>query len=50
MVTVIRCSGHSFDGVKPKNPFGITNEWKCKECGLVVHTLDAANFLQGRIS
>lgn len=50
MVKVIRCSGHSFKDVKPQNPFGIVNQYKCSGCGLVVHTKEAALFLEGRMS
>lgn len=49
-MNLIRCSGHRFQGVKPKNPFGITNEFKCEKCGLLVHTRDAADFLEGKVS
>ena len=47
---LIRCSGHTFTDVKPKNPYGIANEFKCSGCGLVVHTRDAANYLEGKPS
>lgn len=50
MSTIIRCSGHRFKEVKPKNPFGITNEWKCTSCNLKVTTKEAAAFLEGKIS
>jgi len=49
-VKIIKCGGHTFNDVKPKNPYGIVNEYRCSGCGLVVHTREARDFLEGKIS
>lgn len=49
MVKIIKCLGHEFS-LPTKHGVILRMEWKCSHCGLVVHTLAAAQELQGKES